>query len=52
MVVEKAGGDVETERGGCEVGGMAEDEEEREVVADSAAVGGKKEKSIIYDCSN
>ena len=37
-VVEEAGA-VETERGGWEVGGTAEDEEEREGVADSAAVG-------------
>jgi hypothetical protein len=35
-VVEEAGA-VETERGGWEVGGTAEDEEEREGVADSAA---------------
>ena len=45
-VVEEAGA-VETERGGWEVGGTAEDEEEREDVADSAAVGGKEEKSIM-----
>ena len=45
-VVEEAGA-VETERGGWEVGGTAEDEEEREGVADSAAVGERKEKSII-----
>ena len=50
-VVEEAGA-VETERGGWEVGGTAEDEEEGEGVADSAAVGEKKEKSIIYDSSN
>ena len=50
-VVEEAGA-VETERGGWEVGGTAEDEEEREGVADSAAVGRKKEKSIIYNSSN
>ena len=37
-VVEEAGA-VETERGGWEVGGTAEDEQEREGVADSAAVG-------------
>jgi hypothetical protein len=35
-VVEEAGA-VETERGGWEVGGTAEDEEEGEGVADSAA---------------
>ena len=45
-VVEEAGA-VETERGGWEVGGTAEDEEEREGVADSAAVGEKKGKSIM-----
>ena len=38
VVVEEAGGAVETE--GWEVGGTAEDEEEGEGVADSAAVGG------------
>ena len=48
-VVEEAGA-VETERVGWEVGATAEDEEEREGVADSAAAGEKKEKSIIYDC--
>ena len=37
-VVEEAGA-VETERGGWEVGGTAEDEEEGEGVADSAAAG-------------
>ena len=38
VVVEKAGGAVETERGGWEVGGTAGDEEEEgEGVADSAA---------------
>ena len=42
-VVEEAGA-VETERGGWEVGGTAEDEEEREDVADSAAVGRNKQK--------
>ena len=42
-VVEEAGA-VETERGGWEVGGTAEDEEEREGVADSAAVGKKGRK--------
>ena len=47
-VVEEAGA-VETERRGWEVGGTAEDEEEREGVADSAVVGGE---SIIYDRSN
>ena len=36
VVVEEAGGAVETERGGWEVGGTAEDEGEG--VADSAAV--------------
>ena len=40
VVVEEAGGAVETE--GWEVGGTAEDEEEGEGVADSAAVGGDK----------
>ena len=39
VVVEEAGGTVETERGGWEVGVTAEDEEEEgEGVADSAAV--------------
>ena len=42
-VVEKAEA-VERERGGWEVGGTAEDEEEREGVADSAAVGEKGRK--------
>ena len=44
VVVVTVVGAVDTERGGCEVGGTAEDEEEGEDVADSAAVGGKKEK--------
>ena len=42
VVVEEAGGAVETE--GWEVGGTAEDEEEGEGVADSAAVGRNEER--------
>ena len=42
-VVEEAGA-VETERGGWEVGGTAEDEEEGEGVPESASVGKKKQK--------
>ena len=37
VVVEEAGGAVETEREGWEVGRTAEDEEEGEGVTDSAA---------------
>ena len=43
-VVEEAGAE-ETERGGWEVEGTAEDEEEGEDVADSAAVGERKRKA-------
>ena len=42
-VVEEAGA-VETERGGWAAGGTAVDEEEKEGMADSAAVGEKKER--------
>ena len=43
-MVEEAGGAVETERGGWEVGGTAEDEEDGgEGVADSAA----REENIL-----
>ena len=52
VVVVGEAGAVETERGSWEVGVTAEGEEEGEDVADSAAVGETKEKSIIYDCSN
>ena len=41
VVVEEAGGAMETEEGGWEVGGTAEDEAVEEGVADSAAVRGR-----------
>ena len=52
VVVEEAGGAVETERGGWEVGGTAEDEEEGEGVADSAAIGGGEKRKCIHCLHN
>ena len=52
VVVEEAGGAVETERGGWEVGGTAEDEDEEGVgVADSVAARWR-EKGRKNVCSN
>ena len=44
VVVEEAGGAVETERGGWEVGGTAKDERENNDVADLEAIGNNNEE--------